>query len=200
MQYKNVFVIAGGWSVSQYDLRGLRARGYVIGVNDSALHADVDLALSMDRLWIEHRHAEMLNRRIPMLLREGAAKSVRYGFDVFECDHTSNMMSKKPRVLNGTNSGMCAINCAFQLEPERVFLLGFDMCRGPNDEPYWYPPYSWAEKGATKPGKYVEWAKQFDGIAKQFEREGIAVFNVTNRSAITSFERISFDQMREICR
>ena len=53
----NKFVIGGGWSVGQYadQLDDLTSLGHVIGVNDASIHANVHEALTMDRLWFEHR-------------------------------------------------------------------------------------------------------------------------------------------------
>jgi hypothetical protein len=51
-------VVAGGWSVSQVDLS--RIPGTIIAINDSAIHLPrFDIVVSMDRLWTEHRWAEL---------------------------------------------------------------------------------------------------------------------------------------------
>jgi hypothetical protein len=171
----------------------------------------------MDRLWAEHRYKLLLTQGVPfILLREGINKNFplldntsTFRFtDTYETEtdlkRKGNIarlyteMSVTPGRLNGSNSGTCAINFAYQTKPTRVFLLGFDMCKGPSGEPYWHPPYRWAPDGATKPGKYETWADEFKDIAAQFAIAGIEVFNVTHRSAIEYFKKISYDKFQEL--
>lgn len=191
-------VIAGGWSVSQYDVAELRAEGrVVIGVNESSVMAQCDVGITMDRLWAEHRWDRYFTERLGELwIRRGADKALpeHPRRRQFECDHTSFEMSDEPNVLNGTNSGMCAMNYAYQLRPDRMYLFGYDMQRGPNGEPYWHKPYEWAQQGTTKPGKYREWVPQFESIACQFRERGISVKQVNNRSKIAAFEQIGYKQ------
>jgi hypothetical protein len=57
-------------------------------------------------------------------------------------------------VLNGTNSGLCGFNLAYQMRPKQILLFGFDMKRGPNGEAHWFPDYPWAKPGgATTSGQ-----------------------------------------------
>lgn len=193
----DVIVLASGWSVSQYNLRGLEDRGMLIAVNDSAIYTKPLVAFTMDRLWIEGRLPLLRVQRPPyVLVRKGVLKNSEPPSWLTEFAHDGMVteMSSLKGQLNGANSGACALNLAFQLSPRRVFLLGFDMQRGPKQEPYWYPPYPWAPAGATKKGKYVDWVKDFYVMARQFEDAGIEVFNVNNHSMITAFKTISFDQ------
>lgn len=197
MTVKDVSIIGGGWSVAKADLSS--APGLVIGVNDSAIHARCNIAVSMDRLWSEHRWQQLrVGLRIGSLrqvwLRRAAAKNIDQNerdLWLFECSHKSTEFSEHQGTLNGTNSGMCAFNLAYQLRPERIWLYGFDMNRGPKGRAYWYEPYPWSAKGATTSGKYKEWSKQFDDAAAKCKAAGIKVFNVSPTSAITSFEKIA---------
>jgi hypothetical protein len=79
------------------------------------------------------------------------------------------------------------------MRPRRVYLFGFDMNRSPNGSPYWFPTYPWSEQqgGATKPGKYAEWSKQFQFASVMFAKENIDVLNVSPTSAIEDFRKIS---------
>lgn len=195
---RTAIVIAGGWSVSQYDVADLRGPDrIVIGVNESSVLLQCDVALSMDRLWTEHRwHRYFTTRTGELWIRRGADKSLPYHprRRQFECDHGSFVMSDQPGVLNGSNSGMCALNYAFQLKPQRLYLFGFDMQRGPKGQPYWHKTYEWRPEGATKPGKYRDWVPQFDCVATQFKRAGIDVKQVNNRSMIKAFPKIGYKQ------
>lgn len=193
---QTAIVIAGGWSVSQYDVADLRKPDtIVIGVNESAVLAQCDIGITMDRLWTEHRwHRYFTTRNGDLWIRRGADKALPQHprRRQFECDHESYSMTDEPGVLNGTNSGMCALNYAFQVKPERVYLFGFDMQRGPHGEPYWHKPYEWRPDGATKHGKYRDWVPQFECIAHQFKKAGIVVKQVNNRSKIRAFEQVDY--------
>lgn len=204
-----VTIIGGGWSVRYIDLAHLA--GHVIAVNDAATHLlSWDTVVSMDRMWTEHRWpdlATMLTEhpRRRAWLRRSAVQNLQVtgdfpGVEVFECDHTSNLFAPAcaaPRRLNGTNSGACALNLAWQMRPGRLYLLGFDMNRGPGGEAYWYPKYDWKGAG-TSNGKYQEWAGQFSQAAADFRAIGCQVYNVSMTSAIESFPKMSATEYRRV--
>lgn len=192
-------VLAGGWSVSQLpgfltSLGKLRSRYEFMAVNDSAYHMPAHTLVSMDRVWSEYRVPMLAERyaqarvSIPVMwFREGIFRNipaptgpyVRY----FRCDISADApMSFTVGVLNGSNSGICALNLALQSKPKRVFMLGFDMQRGPQGQHHWYDD-AWTEHKSSK--KALErWAARFESINLQFSREGVELVNVTNYSAI----------------
>lgn len=204
MAENDIIIIGGGPSVLDFDINQITPRGLVIGVNDAAIHADVDVAVSMDRLWFENRYQMLLDRELPTYIRRSATQNIieRHleGFNLFECDNESNRMSKDERILNGTNSGMCAVNLAYVWKPKRVWLFGFDMKRADDGRPYWYPPYPWAKpEGGTGAKKYAQWADQFEDIFLQFADAGIMLMNVNERSAIKGVPQVSIgDFFKEV--
>lgn len=204
----NKFVIGGGWSVSQFvdQLDDLTSLGHVIGVNDAAIHLNVHEAITMDRLWFEHRWPLLRDLRVQKVwVRE------KCDCNVPRKDERDNWLTFKhfnkpdPSItageLHGGNSGTCAINLAFQQmsDGDNLFLLGFDMCKGPSDEPYWYPPYPWANPGgATKPGHFKQWTNDLVGFARHAKVKQFNVYNVTMRSRIELWPKLRFDQMLEM--
>lgn len=191
-----VIIIAGGPTVASYEVRDLRRYGQVVGVNDAAVLCKVDVGLSMDRLWAENRCRDFFLRNSGDLwLREEATKNLptHPRLRTFACDYRSSVLSDIPETFNGTHSGLCALNFAYQQRPKEIYLLGYDMCRAKGGEPYWYPPYPWANPdGGTKDGSYARWAASFGDAAKEIAEAGIQVFNVTHRSALDAFPKISF--------
>lgn len=185
-----VTVLGGGWSAAEIDKDKLP--GFVIGINDAALLARCDVGLSMDRLWVENRVHRITERGIGIWVRRAALKNVPEHpyMSVFDCDHTTSKFSDQSGVLNGTNSGGCGFNLAFQLRPKSINLVGFDMGRGQNGEVYWYPPYSWRPDGGTGNARYAEWAEQFAEPMQQCERIGIHVVNVNKRETIKGMARV----------
>lgn len=198
-QSENIIIIGGGPSVLDYDVAKIISRGLVIGVNDAAIHADVDVAVSMDRLWFENRYDMLLEKETPSYIRRSAAQNIlpKYleHFYLFDCDHTSNRMTETDKILNGTNSGMCAINLAYAWKPKNIWLFGFDMKRDSQGRAYWYPPYPWvkSDNGATGNKKYHDWSEQFDRIFMQCADAGIKLINVNEQSAIRGIPKISFE-------
>jgi hypothetical protein len=183
-----VSIVAGGWSAKGLDFN--RLPGLTIGVNDAALLAGCDIALSMDRLWTEGRWPRLKERGGLAHIRRNALQNIDERppwLTVFECDHLAAVMALEPGRLNGTSSGLCALNLAFRFNPRRLILFGFDMQAGPRGEPHWYPPYPWSLNGATTPGKFVRWQQDFALAAAAFRRARIEVVNASTRTALRCF-------------
>lgn len=217
--FYDTIVIAGGWSVGQYDRDKLcdqlqKPGVSSVGVNDSAILLPCRYALSMDRLWTEGRWIQVrLKYEMDRVwIRKGVVKNMILpaGVHQFEHDGDCKTLTTEHGKLNGSNSGTCAVNLAYQwcynsvglqgaarASNRRVFLFGFDMQDGPNGEKHWYPNYPWRPNGATKPGNFRQWAGEFEDIAAKFAAIGVPVFNVNHRSAITSIPKITFDQFME---
>ena len=143
-----------------------RGIGIVIGVNESMLRSHCQFGVSMDRLFMEHRWWE-IKRRSDVLThvhaRRAALANIKERPDwlhPFECDHKEARPTEEEGRLNGTNSGLCALNLAFKMRPAVVLLIGFDMDRSPAGRAYWWgDEYPWAKPGAppragsTGPGR-----------------------------------------------
>lgn len=200
----NKFVIGGGWSLHQWAdmLPDLISHGHVIGVNDAAIHTDVHEALTMDRLWFEHRWPVLRTHRIQKIwVREKCDCNVPTSTATKFKHFAKSVPSEEVGTLHGGNSGACAVNLAFQqmYSGDNLFLLGFDMQKGPKGEPYWYPPYPWAKpEGATKDGHFVKWVDELRSFANFALAKGFNVYNVTTRSRLVSFPKITFEQMLEM--
>lgn len=193
---ETVSVVAGGWSLLPLKDRLHRIPGYVIGVNDSGVRLpNVDEIVSMDRLWTEYRWPDLRRLRLPTFLRAACLPNIAERppwLNVYACDWQSTTPSGMKGHLNGTNSGLVALNRARVLEPGRVILWGFDMGRCPKTgRAYWHDPYPWNPGGATSNGKYAEWARQFGAYAKSFAEAGIEVLNASPRSRIPAFPKVS---------
>jgi len=201
----DITVVAGGWSVRNIDIDQLC--GEVIAVNDSAVHLPrVDTVVSMDRLWTEARWKWLLERAGPTWLRRSAVQNIQerwLGLKIFECDHKSihfvPSTAGTTYQLNGTNSGLCALNLAWSLAPARLFLLGFDFNRSLRGEAHWFEPYVWHPAG-TPAANYLQWAREINATHQAFVTAGIDVFNVSPTSAVTAFKRITPAQYRRECR
>lgn len=176
-----VTIVAGGWSASQFDLSKLP--GTVIGVNDAALLIPhVDVIVSMDRLWAENRMDKLRGLRKPTWLRKRTLMNIDLTgcpwVTPFENDHQSTTLCDSPGTLNGTHSGFCALNLAYQMRPSLLYLVGFDMARGPQGETHWFPQYPWSVS-STGAARLAVWSGQFHGAAQQLREAGIRTYIAT---------------------
>jgi hypothetical protein len=158
---ETVTVLAGGWSARQYlD----RLEGTIIGVNDAAIFSPCrhrrQHGPAVDRAPLgppgRDRQAGLA---APIGAEEHppAAAGLGRSFDLRP--HLDRLSTDVEGVLNGTHSGFCALNLAYQMRPQRLVLVGFDMGKGPGGEAHWWPDYPWAKPGgATTGGKFKAWA------------------------------------------
>lgn len=188
MRPNNIIVLAGGLSVKSYDLTDLEKRGKVIGVNDSFLKfKGCFTGITMDRVWMEARVEQVLAIDKPFLVRHAAVKYIgdkisnSGNIRLFDCDESPDL-SDHPEKLNGTSSGMCALNLAEQLYPDTVYLLGFDM---KGDRWYEYDFKNWEPKG----NKFKGWIKDFGHISKKYKN----IVNVNHDSDLKCFPTITYE-------
>ena len=203
---KDVIIIAGGPSIKDIPASTLKDFGYVIGVNESSVMFPCHEALSMDRLWMESRYEQLQWMEISTFFRRCAWK---IGIDwpnltLFDGDIKANGLSDDRGVLFGRNSGQCAINRAYHLNPERIFLFGFDM-KSDNKEHYFYDQSGLIEKKKSLTNKkikqptdarYMEWMPAFKSIARELSESGIKTYNVCPDSAVKEFDKISWNEFR----
>jgi hypothetical protein len=197
--HDTITVIASGWSAGS-ERKPPKGIGHIIGVNDAGLIAGCDDLVSMDRLYVEHRWPQIKARAELAWLRRSALKNISdrpAWLKVFDNDHTSTEPSTEYGRLNGTSSGMCALNLALMALPKRIVLIGFDMNRSPDGRAYWHAPYEWTKaEGATSGGKYKAWAGQFGAFAAGCRDVGIEVLNTSLTSAITAFPKMALEKLR----
>lgn len=167
-----------------------------VGVNDAAYYMRTTYAVTMDRVWLENRY-ELVNLTSNIWYRECIAKNLKPGprHIAFKNNNRPGAMSDDPLTLNGQDSATCALNFAYHFdEVKTIYLIGYDMQRGPNDEAHWWDDYPWNRLG-PKPARMAdEWAPGFGAAAEQFKAKGVEVFNVNSRSLITAFPIISYDE------
>lgn len=194
---RDIIILASGPSVKEYNLRGLEERGTLIAVSAAGIYTKPHIALTMDRRAAEHCYPLWCVQGVPRIfLRACTIKNIQPSKNVqlFQHDDVDTKMTDARGALNGSNSGTCAVNLAYQMRPDRVFLVGFDMQRDDVGAPYWHYPYPWSTCGAVRDGTYASWAKEFDIIAAAFRERAINVYNVNHRSLIEAFPKITYEQ------
>ena len=190
-----IIIVGGGASLREYDVvKDLTRYGHVLAIKDSMLYASCHEGLNMDRLWIENRQQQLKDLEFPVWQRKGIVKNYPWPEEyTFDNDFTTNRLSDRDRTLNGSNSGMCALNLAYQRSYAEVFLLGFDF--GKTDgTPYWYPFYDYHPTKKFSDSKYKAWGSEFDVAAEQCLNRGMNVYNVNPRDSIPALKQITFKE------
>lgn len=198
---ETVSIVSGGYSASQVDLASVP--GFVIGVNNAALHMPrIDAAITMDRRWSEAHWPWFMekNGEVKLWLRPNNIANLKKlpewkpdWVTVFQCDHKQHRMSDEAGRLNGTNSGGVALNLAYSLQPKKLYLFGFDYRPGPKMEMHWFATGETGRVGdyPIHTGRYSGWARQFNDCAAQFKAKGIDVANVSDTSVVQAFRKVS---------
>lgn len=84
------------------------------------------------------------------------------------------------------NSGYGALNVAFHMRPKNVYLLGVDGGSG----------YFYTNKTTNRPLTYLN--TMFTSSVEQLKREQIAVYNVSPKSTVTCFEKITAEEFNKL--
>jgi len=170
-----------------------QAPGVKIAVNDAYRFVECSYVVSMDGRWFQHRAEDFCDSKCPTLLIRGKTIKKRgspQGCRKIEFDNNRETTKFGPSCteLNGENSGYCALNLAYLLGPERVYLYGFDM-NYENGKDHFFGDYEWKGEGCSNSGKkFAKWVKEMEDAAEQFEKAGIEVFNTNPQSAIKAFK------------
>lgn len=91
-------------------------------------------------------------------------------------------LSEDTGCISTGNSGYGALNLAYHMKPNNIFLLGFD-----GDTGYWYP--------SDKTNRKLNYLPlMMDSAKEQLERNNINVYNVSPHSSINTFEKIPVDE------
>lgn len=140
----------------------------------------------MDRLWLENRWPALEHMELPAFVRLSAMHNIldklyRTWVLPFENRVESEEFGNHACMLNGPNSGHCALNLAYLMQPKRLRLIGFDMGRSPDGSAYWFPEYSWArDGGGTSDKRYGEWAPRLVLAMAQCKASGINVLRYSS--------------------
>lgn len=105
-------------------------------------------------------------------------------------------ISEHPATISwNKNSGASAISIAVHAGAKRIFLLGFDMQLDTKNTQHWHSVYN--EGGRPKDMGKLPFARHLEGfpaIAVDAKRKGIEIINVSPKSAITVFPKMSLKQ------
>ena len=209
VKYENVVIVAGGPSAKAIDMSKLKwlDDSFIIAVNGSGSHVlFADAWFTLDPWGL---HGPQLPKNFEGKLYAAVPQDYGTKFSRIEQHKTPptaditylhrlishNLtsvssttayvlgLSEDSRCISTGNSGYGALNFAYHMRPERIFILGLDGTIG-----YWY---STTEKNR----ELLFLPQMFDSAKEQLDSEGISVYNVNPVSQINTFEKIDAKSM-----
>lgn len=184
MDTKVTVCIASGPSLTQKDVDYVRGKAFVIVVNDNYLKAPwADVLWGCDLEWWKLQYKE---RPAKIKSFKGAKYSLRYNKDgvikLTDSKHTG-LAKRWPNIATGKNGGHQAVNLAYHLGAKKIIVVGYDM-QWTDDKVHWFGKH---KKPLKNPGRslMIQWKRNFEGLARALDAEGIEVINCSRQTAIS---------------
>jgi hypothetical protein len=205
-EVENIFLIAGGPSAKGLDFQRLVGKGFILGVKEAFFHTPSDACFTMDRRWNHHRLPQLQKRQAKVFASQkhwGSKWGGRHiepwdGVEWFKVWVDREGLSDMPGVLNAKNSGFAALNLAYQCNPKRIFLFGYDLSMPTGGEEYWYRPPDWRKPRRNYDSEARRWMRDHELAAPYFKIKGIQVYNVSKQSAIPYYQKLSWEKMLKL--
>jgi hypothetical protein len=202
------FIIGGGPSIKNMDLRPLIGRPMITVNRQYVLFPESTVHFSCDGTWLK-REAPDFDKihtgRFRAYCRhefKGDRRQGPYGMKVYHHERAVEGSARRTyndrglttalNHLRGNNSGGMAINLAWHLGARLLVLLGFDMqMRGPDR--HWYPETP--DRAVCNPTTYRDvFLPVMNSIAEPAKALGMRIVNATPGSALTCFETANFEE------
>ena len=191
---KNVFIVAGGPSVSEIDINLLNNqctiainRSYEILPNASALYW-------CDASWISEHYDSVSNHNCELRFHARAGSS--HPDDDYRGLANSTILSRTSEYgfdtnmnnVCGNNSGAHAINIAVNMKAKNIILLGYDM-KLDGSRTHWHDGYSYGMRQNTYSEMFIP---SINSMAKKIKELNINV-NIVNANFESDLRCFSFD-------
>lgn len=201
---ETIVLIGGGPSAKNVDFAAIKPYATIVGCNDAAVHAPVDIIFSVDGRWMKNRidfWTQFPGQKI--FSRHHFTKWVK---PPWPCDIEVTLIPTELEgqgfcnapVVRASNSGFAALNWAYHKRPKNIFLFGYDANSTFGE--YWYPRYEWRNDKTNSAARYQRWADEHILAAKVFRYHGIKVYNVSETSSINCYRRTTYEQFKDYLR
>lgn len=201
--WRRVIVCGGGpsFTVEQAEMiEAARAAGIcrVIAINATALPPDpprrpvglpnADAVYGADTsFWNEYGDRLKASFRGQMWTRSKVSAD-KYGLRFIRAERRDGL-TKDPKAINtGGNSGNAGTQLAYLLGMLDGALCGFDMKLGPGERTHHHGDHDGRLANPTA-ASLASWLKQFDMLARDFDRAGVRVVNCSIDTALQCFPR-----------
>lgn len=183
------FVVGGGASLKGFDFERLRGRGHVIAVNNAFQYIPwAEYCYYADSQWYDWNKDSILNGEFEgefvtrsMVKREAVGKIRRVGRT------NRKALSRTADCLAGFCGGANALNAAYLLGSDPIFLLGFDMILG-----NWHNHH----KSPCRPNQHrFKFIPYIEAMAYELKELGCNVYNTNPASALRCFPFIPLEEL-----
>jgi len=195
---KSCFIIGGGPSLEGFDWKKLIGKR-TIGINRAFEKIEPTVIFSMDTRflrWLEKGYygrevnEKFLNARsykVWNITYVASLPNFIYIVKVWKDYNTGALAftdTLKDGIGHGDNSGYAALNLAFCLGANPIFLLGFD-CKHENGKTHWHEGHPHPQSASKVKG----FIQHFERVAPVLKAKRIRVVNLNPESALECFEK-----------
>ena len=195
---KKWFIIASGPSLTKTDVDLLNGKN-VIAINDNYLLAPwATILYACDPQWWKW-HQDRIELKLFRGLKYSQNQSWdekdmeffkwKFGVNFVESRSTNELLLEPGAIMQGSNSGIQAINLAIHFGATEIYLLGFDM-QLTHGKAHWFGEHP--NKVHTNYSKLIRF---YNAVAKQAENIGLKIVNCTRETALMCFPRQSIDEV-----
>jgi len=195
-----LIIVGGGPSLRGYDCSDLRDRGRVVLLNDAVMFCEGDVLFSMDANWIK-RSTGMINdftgEEVWLTVSDRQIHEV-YARPVSHLKKMSSrvntLSTSTDQIYCGGNAGFGVLNLALLKGARVIYLLGYDMNRGPHEQ--WHTSEALLDlpKRKSYQSYYARWGQRIGEVSSLFREKGIRIINCNPASAVTCFEFSSYEE------
>lgn len=182
------YIIGGGPSVNEVGTERLRKfleGRQTIGCNKSAFLLGTRYLCSIDQYWMR-REYDAVSEYGERAHLGGTGPQIPLQAHQYYREKKS-ILCRGKKWLAGLNSGHAALNLAYHMGAQTVYLLGIDFNMG-----YWHGGYAW---GGQRRSHMDLWVGKYDQIIDEVQSEGVQVFDCSVNGALQAAPKISLCEM-----
>jgi len=191
---ESVYIIGGGPSLRNFQPGQLNGCRVIVTNEAFALYPNADALVFVDIGWWQRRLHDVREVFQGVIIGRGPyGRMYRDSGKVINVAYRSgDVWSGDARLLGGKNSGLAAMNAAYLMGAERVFLLGFDL-RSVQGRNNYHHLHDDASQRAAQNRYLSLFIPEFCKAAKQIEGLEFEVFNLTPGTALKCFPERSIE-------
>lgn len=191
---ESVYIIGGGPSLRNFQSRQLEGKRVIVTNEAFSLKPDADALVFVDIGWWQRRVDEIREVFTGLIIGRGPyGRMYKSSGDVVNVAYKSgNVWSEDARMLGGKNSGLAAMNAAYLMGADRVFLLGFDLRAVSGRTNYHHLHDDGSQRNVQH--RYMNlFIPEFVNASKRIVQLGWEVYNLTPGTALKCFPEESIE-------
>lgn len=184
------FIIGGGSSLRDFDFDRLIGKGHAIAVNNGWEAVPwAEYCFFADRRWWDWNHKKVIDYEGLLVSRSAVPN---HGITNLKRIGRTNRhpISRSADCVAGFCGGANALNLAYILGANPIFLLGFDMYPGNWHD--WHQAPHVDNQHRNKFIPYMEW------MAEEIKKDGFRVYNTNLKSRLRCFPFIDLEELMQL--